>query len=318
MKALVVAQPASIRSARELVGAAKALGAHVTAISIGSSDGTEELVAAGADDVLWSDEPALAVSPGEAGLVLLRYVCEQIRPDLVLFNADSNGRDWAPRLAFRLDAGLVTECVGWEAESEGRLRFQRPVYGGKAIASIVSARPVQIAVVQPGCLPAVAAVDQPQGKAHRVEFTIAQADTWPVVREHVSEAGSGPSLDAASTVVSGGRGLGSSENFKIVQELADVLGAAVGASRAAVDEGWAPASWQVGQTGKSVRPNLYFAIGISGASQHVAGITAAKNVVAINTNGKAPIFKVARLGIIGDYGKVVPALVSILRHMRAQ
>lgn len=318
MKALVVAQPSSIRSARDLTGAAKALGANVTAILLGEQEGAQELVDAGAAEVLWSDDPALAASPAEAGLVLLQHVCERVRPDLILFNADSSGRDWAPRLAFRLDAGLVTECVGWEAQDAGRLHFHRPVYGGKALATIVSTRPVQIAVVQPGALPQAAAADAPSGTIASLDFAIAVDPAWPVVKERVSEAGSGPALDSAATVISGGRGIGSGENFKIVRELADVLGAAVGASRAAVDEGWAPASWQVGQTGKSVRPNLYLAIGISGASQHVAGITAAKNVVAINTNAAAPIFKVARLGVVGDYTKVVPPLVEILRVMRSQ
>jgi electron transfer flavoprotein alpha subunit len=269
----------------------------------------------GADEALWWDDPAFATSPGEAGLSVLVRACGEVKPDLILFPSDSAGRDWAPRLAWRLGAGLITECAGWESGPDGGLRFLRPVYGSKAIAAIVALSRVQIAVVRSGSFPVPARVPAP-GASRRLDHAIVADGAWPRVVEHVVEAADGPALEEAAVVVAGGRGLGGMDNFRLLQDLADVLGAAVGASRAAVDAGWAPASSQIGQTGKSVRPDLYLAVGISGASQHLAGAAGAKTVVAINTDRDAPIFDVARLGVVGDCGQILPALVAALRAMR--
>jgi len=318
MKALVVARSQSLKAARELLGAARTLGGPVTAFCLGSdaASAAEDLRTHGADEILWWDDPAFDASPGEAGFQVLQRACAETAPALVLFAADSAGRDWAPRLAWRLEAGLVTECVGWEVDGAGRLRFKRPVYGGKAMATIVSRHPVQMAVVQPGSFAAPSPVPNPRGTVRRFECIVTgQAESWPRVVERAVEAAGGPALGDAAIIVAGGRGLGGAENFKLLEDLARVLSAAVGASRAAVDEGWAPTSWQIGQTGKSVRPDLYLAIGISGASQHLAGVTRAKTIVAINTDKDAPIFGTARLGVVGDYREILPPLVATLREM---
>lgn len=281
----------AVGPSRELVGAGKSVGS-VTALCFGSP--VEDL---GADEVL--------VGP-EADLAVVEAAVREARPDLILFAADSFGRDVAPRLAWRLKAGLVTDCIGWDEE----LRFHRPVYGGKAVAVFTVHSPMKVAVVRSGAFPAAPPAPNP---VRRLDTRVPDAPLRVV--EHVKEAGSGPSLADARVVVSGGRGLGDGAAFKQIEELAAVLGAAVGASRAAVDEGWVPASWQIGQTGKSVRPELYVAVGISGASQHMAGVTAAKHIVAINSDGDAPIFETARLGVVGDYREVLPALTAALKEV---
>lgn len=317
MKALVVARGQSLKAARELLGAARTLGAPVAAFCLGpdAASAAEDLRTHGADEALWWDDPAFEASPGEAGLQALQHACVETAPALVLLTADSAGRDWAPRLAWRLGAGLVTECVGWDVDGAGRLHFRRPVYGGKAVATMVSRRPMQMAVVQPGSFAAPSPVPNPRGTVRRFECVVTGQESWPRVVERVAEAAAGPALTDAAIVVAGGRGLGGAENFTLLEDLARVLSAAVGASRAAVDEGWAPTSWQIGQTGKSVHPNLYLAIGISGASQHLAGVTRAKTIVAINTDKDAPIFGTARLGVVGDYREILPPLVATLREM---
>jgi electron transfer flavoprotein alpha subunit len=313
---MVVARSRSPRIAAELLGAARTLG-PVTAVCLGrgAASAAEDFRAFGADEVLWWDDPALDVSPGEAGLQALECARTVTAPSLILFSADSAGRDWAPRLAWRWGAALVTECTGWEVGDDGRLLFHRPVYGGKATATIVSSCPVQMAVVQPGSFPVPPPVPGASTIVRRLECAVTPKESWPRIVERVPEAGDGPALEDAAIVVAGGRGLGSAENFKLVQELARILGAAVGASRGAVDEGWAPASWQIGQTGRSVRPNLYLAIGISGAAQHLAGARQAKTIVAINADKHASIFGAASLGVVGDCRSMLPPLVGVLREM---
>lgn len=301
MKTLVAGR--SARQVRELIGAGRTLGSVTALIFEGPGDDL------GADAVWRCDLPEFELSPVEVGLDGLQAACAELGPDLVLLGADSCGRDWAPRLAWRLGAGLVTDCVGWDEQ----LRFLRPVYGGKALAAIAVLTAIKVAVLRPGVFPPTAPAANP---VRPLQVAAGQPRTRVVERR--SEAAAGPSLQDASIVVSGGRGLGGPESFELLRELAAVLGAAVGASRAAVDAGWVPASWQIGQTGKSVRPDLYLAVGISGASQHMAGVGAAKHVVAVNTDADAPIFETARLGVVGDYREVLPALTAALREELAR
>jgi len=314
MKTLVVARSGATFAARKMILAARAAGYPVDVLFFGHSDEVGAFADCGAGEILTWNGAALETHPSDAALAMLETVCAQTPRELILFAGDSAGRDWAPRLAWRLKAGLITECIGW-SEANGRVAFRRPVYGGKAIATIVSDTPVTIVVVQPGTLDAPEAAAAPASAVRTLVDDVAVLPAWPQVTERVTESGTGPALTDARIVVSGGRGIGSAENFALVEELARALDAALGASRAAVDEGWVPATLQVGQTGKSVRPEVYFAVGISGASQHLAGMTAAKNVVAINTNGDAPIFGVSRFGIVGDYKEVLPPLVSRFKEL---
>lgn len=315
MKTLIVARGGAEFAARKMILAVRHRGDTPAVLFFGTAEAAGALRDCGSGEIATWDGKALATSPGEAGVAVLERFAREYQPELILFAADSSGREWAPRLAWRLGAGLITECTGWSTGADGKLAFERPVYGGKATATFVSETALSIAVVQAGTLEAPETAAESSAPVRVLDYAIATDPAWPVVAERVVESGTGPSLQDARIVVAGGRGVGGAENFKLLEQLAQTVDAALGASRAAVDEGWVPPSWQVGQTGKSVRADLYFAIGISGASQHIAGLAAAKNVVAINTNGDAPIFNVARLGIVGDYKEVLPPLMGRLKEM---
>lgn len=313
MKSLVIARSGAQYAARKMILASVHAGNATDVLFFGPADEAATLADCGAGHIATWSGATLETNPADGPLAVIERYAGETKPDLILFAGDSSGREWAPRLAWRLKAGIVTEVVAWSTEGE-TLAFRRPVYGGKAVATIVSDTPQTIAVVQAGAL------DAPEATAaaatvKALDYDIAAQASWPAVSNRVSETSSGPALQDAGVVISGGRGLGSEENFKLLEPLAATLGAALGASRAAVDEGWVPPTWQVGQTGKSVRADLYFAVGISGASQHLAGLTAVKNVVAINTNPDAPIFNVARLGVVGDYKEIIPPLTSRLKEM---
>ena len=226
------------------------------------------------------------------------------------------GRELGPRLAHRLKAGFVAEFSDFDVDAaSGELQFTRQTYGGKAMA-----------VVQPKAFPVVATaklrtMEPPTkeegrtGEEIRIEVALEPSQLKTRVLEKVQEEVTGVKLEDAKIVVSGGRGLRGPEGFKVLEQLAQVLKGAVGASRAATDAGWVPPSWQVGQTGKSVSPDLYLAFGISGATQHVAGISGAKNIVAINTDPEAPIYKVAQLGVVGDWKAVATKLIESCKEL---
>lgn len=220
----------------------------------------------------------------------------------------------APRLAYRLTAGVVTEVLGVEAEGAA-VRFQRQIYGGRTIATIVARRFPVVATIMPRSMTPAAE----QGDRAVDEITVTVALDPSLVRtkllQQVAEEVRGVKLENARVVVSGGRSLKGPEPFKMLEELAQLLKGAVGASRVAVDAGWVPHSMQVGQTGKSVSPDLYIAVGISGASQHLAGMSGSKTIVAINTDPEAPIFKVAHLGIVGDFKAILPTLIQKCREL---
>lgn len=307
-------------AALDLLGGARRLAdaSHgivtVAALGVTAAAAGRDLVERGADVVLTSTETSFDVAPGEAGVIALAAAWKASNAGIVLCVADTYGRDWAPRLARRIGAGVVTEVTGWEVVGE-QIRFQRQVFGGKARAVIASRRPVCVATVKPGAASALSVDSSRVGDIRDLGLSIPVQPTWPVVTDTAVEPPRGPRLDDARIVVSGGRGLGGPENFSYVNDLAAVLGAAVGASRAAVDAGWVPASWQIGQTGKTVAPTLYLAVGISGASHHLVGVSQAKTIVAINTDKDAPIFDHARLGVIGDYKEILPPLTAAFAEL---
>jgi len=305
--------------AREALGEAKrlasSLGGPVTAVFCGASaDGLASLGEAGAEKVLAATHEAFARYDGAGYAAAVAAAVKVASPKLVLFGASSIGKDLAPRVAAKLGVGLAADCTTLEAGG-GKLVARRPVMAGKAFERV--AFPMAPAMVT--LRPKVFAPAAPEaGKAASVE---ALAFDWDaskpraVVTGTTGASGGKPDLTESEIIVSGGRGLKGPENFVLVEQLAEVLGATVGASRAVVDAGWRPHGDQVGQTGKTVSPKLYVAVGISGAVQHLAGMSSSRCIVAINKDPDAPIFKVADYGVVGDLFEVVPALVDAIKKL---
>jgi electron transfer flavoprotein alpha subunit len=309
MAALVIAEHDNhlIRgSTLNAVTAAVRCGGEVTVLVAGSGCGDAAKAAAaivGVSKVLVADAPHLAEQLAEA-------LAEQVLAVAggythVLAPATAFGKNVLPRVAARLDVAQISDIVSVESPDT----FQRPIYAGNAIATVQSADAVKVLTVRTTAFDAAAAT----GGAAAIESVAAAADpgTASFVGREVAKS-ERPELAGAKVVVSGGRGMGSAENFKLLEPLADKLGAAMGASRAAVDAGYAPNDWQVGQTGKIVAPQLYVAIGISGAIQHLAGMKDSKVIVAINKDAEAPIFGVADYGLVGDLFQAVPELAGKL------
>ena len=238
----------------------------------------------------------------------------QIQPDVILLTHSAIGRELASGLAYRLDTGIVTDCTALRVDG-GDLVITKPVFGGSAIAEFGISSTPKVATLRPRAFEANESPSAVQAQVEALDVPVpdGQVELLEEVRE---QAASGPRLKDAKIIVSGGRGLGGPENWKFVEELAQVLGAAVGATRAVTDAGWVPPTIQVGLTGSTVAPDLYITVGISGAVQHIAGISGARNVVAINRDGDANIFKYARYGIVGDWKQVLPAFTQRLKELR--
>jgi len=286
---------------------AAALGGQVEAALLGNGlrNLPDILARYGAAKVYVADDPALARYSAEGYTNTLAAFLGKVEPAIVLVGATALGKDLAPRLAARLGVGLACDCTALEI-ADGRLVATRPIYAGKALARVKLNGDPQIATLRPNVLP----VPEPATEARAVvEPVVAAAGNIRARVVDIIGAGEGEvDVAEANIIVSGGRGVGGPEGFAPIRSLARTLKAAVGASRAAVDAGWIEHSHQVGQTGKTVTPNLYIACGISGAIQHLAGMKTSKVIVAINKDPEAPIFKVANYGIVGDLFTVVPLL----------
>jgi len=274
----------------------------------------KQAIAYGADRVFWVDDPSLAVYRTQPYAITLVTLVRQYKPEIFLLGASSRGRDLAGAVATELYTGLTADCTGLDIDPEtGLLRQTRPAFGGNIMATIIcpNYRP-QMATVRHRVFEMPVADPTREGQIISVEPVISEDDVATKVVDFIMEQGE-VNLADAKIIVSGGRGVGGPEGFEPIRELAKVLGGAVGASRAAVDAGWIPYAHQVGQTGRTVRPDLYIACGISGAVQHLAGMSTAKVIVAINKDPEAPIFSVADYGIVGDLFQVVPALTEQFR-----
>jgi electron transfer flavoprotein alpha subunit len=272
------------------------------------------LFAYGADQVLCVAHPLLKGDPVDACLAALVQVASEAAPQVILLADDSRGREVAPRLAYRLNAGLVSEVTGIQPDGPAVL-FQRQMYGGRTVATFAAQRFPIVATVKPRAMAPAMEQAGRAGAEVSVSVSLDASLLRTRVVEKVREEVRGVKLENAKVIISGGRGLKGPEPFKQLEELAQLLKGAVGASRAATDAGWVPASWQVGQTGKTVSPDLYIAVGISGATQHLAGMSSSKTIVAINTDPDAPIFKVAHLGIVGDFKTVLPKFIQKCREL---
>ena len=250
---------------------------------------------------------------------ILVNLFKEEQPQICLMGATVIGRDLGPRVSSALTSGLTADCTALDIDDEtGNMAWTRPAFGGNLMATIMCPenRP-QMGTVRPAVFKKGAYDEAKTGEIVKEEITVAADEIRTTLIERVKEVAESINLEEAEIIVSGGRGVGSQENFQLLQDLADVLGATVGCSRAVVDAGWMPHAHQVGQSGKTVAPKLYFAIGISGAIQHVAGISGSDTIVAINKDPDAPIFDVADYGIVGNLNEVVPALTEAFKAEKA-
>lgn len=277
-----------------------------------------EAAAAGADRVFLIQHEVLRDYRTGPYTDVLCGLIESRKPEIVLFGATAQGRDWAPRCASRLQAGLTADCTGLGIDVERRLLIQtRPAFGGNIMATILTeyARP-QMATVRPKVMRPIPPREGVIPEVIEIEVHLDERAVATKILEVARQERHTVNLADAEIIVSGGRGLQKPENFDLIFDLADALGAAVGASRATVDAGWIPAYHQVGQTGTTVQPKIYIACGISGAIQHLAGMQSSEVIIAINKDPEAPIFKVATYGIVGDLFEVVPALTQAIRRQK--
>jgi electron transfer flavoprotein alpha subunit len=292
------------------------LGGPVTALLAGSN--IQGLAASlgglGVDKVLLADSQTPTPPSPEWLVSAAEAAAKQVSPAAILLTHGGGGRDLGPSLAYQLETGIVTDATALRVE-DGQLVITKPVFGGSAIAEFSVTSTPSVVTLRPRAVEADAA---PSPKEAQVEAIAPSASSGAIeVLEEIREqATEGPRLKDAKVIVSGGRGLGGPENWHYVEELAQVLGAATGATRAVTDAGWVAPSLQVGLTGATVAPDLYITIGISGAVQHIAGISGARNVVAINRDGDANIFKYARFGVVGDWKQIVPAFTQRLKELR--
>ena len=300
-------------------GLADAVNTELCAVCLGHNvEGVEQLGEYGADKVYLFDDPLLAQFQDDIYTQCMVDLIRERKPRMMITGATALGRAFIPRVAAIIETGLTADCTGLDIDKENGLLLQtRPTFGGNIMATIVcrTKRP-QMSTVRPHVFKK--GTPEPGRKAEIIRMSLDGKPTDSRVKllEFIEDVTEKIKVEDADIIVSGGRGLGKPENFKVVEELAEVIGAAVGASRAAVDEGWIPYSHQVGQTGKTVCPKLYIACGISGAVQHLAGMQTSDTIVAINEDPNAPIFEVATYGIVGDIFEIVPMLTARIKESR--
>jgi len=301
---------------------ANELSEDLSTLLMGSKTGGlgQEAIAYGADKVYVAEDSLLDHYNSDAYTQVAADLCRKVLPSVMLLGHTDAGSDLAPRLNGRLGGGLAMDCLELSIDPATKLMAStRPVFGGNAHARVVSksARP-QMATVRPKTVPPAERNDSRQGQVIPVEGKIDPSALKVTVVERIKEEVEGVKLEDAEVVVSGGRGIGSGQNFEMVRELARVLGGAVGATRPACDEGWAPVTLQVGQSGKVVSPKLYIAVALSGAMSHIAGCLGSKCIVAINKDKEANIFSVAHFGIVADFKEVLPALTAKFKELKSK
>ena len=322
--------------ALELLGKARELAAKldekVTAVLVGSNVANlvDELAKYGADRVIVVDDPELKDYRTEPYAHALASVINEYKPDIMLVGATAIGRDLGPRVSARVATGLTADRTVLEIgdfpmvalpnqeQKHNQLLMTRPAFGGNTIATIACPdnRP-QMATVRAGVMQKIDPIEGAQAEVINYNPGFVPDNKYVEIMEIVKEVNDAVDISEAKILVSGGRGVGSAENFKLLDDLAEVLGGTVSCSRAVVDNGWKPKELQVGQTGKTVRPQVYFAIGISGAIQHTAGMEESDIIIAINKDETAPIFDVADYGVVGDLNKIVPLLTAKIKEAKA-
>jgi len=308
----------------ELIGRGKelaeTLNQKVVAVLLGSNvkDTAESLVHHGADRVLYVDNDILTEYVTEPYTKSLCQIIKEEDPEIFLIGATAIGRDLAPRVSARIHTGLTADCTSLDIDEESKnLLMTRPAFGGNIMATIAceSHRP-QMATVRPGVMISLGKDDSRTGEVKEVKVEFSSSDMNIKIRKVVKEEKKKVDITESKILVSGGRGLGNKEGFNMLRDLASTLGGEVSSSRAGVDSGWAEKDMQVGQTGKTVRPDVYFACGISGAIQHVAGMEGSELIISINKSNTAPIFEISDLGIVGDVNVIVPKLTEALKKVK--
>ena len=300
------------KSAFEVVHTARTIadqiGGEVIALVIGDQVQViaGELGGYGATKILAVQQPKIGKYSSTAYAKVIAEIAKKEQADIILLPATAMGRDSAPRVAVKLDAGIASDCIAFKVDS-GNIIATRPVYAGKALTEIKINSAVKVFTLRPNVFPAGTSTSM-AAKVEVTDIPLAESDFASLVIETTQASGK---IDVAEAdiIVSGGRGMKGPENFKMIEDLAGVLGGAVGASRAVVDAGWRPHNEQVGQTGKTVSPSLYIAVAISGSIQHLAGMSSSKYIVAINKDKDAPIFQIADYGIVADAFDIVPAIM---------
>ena len=311
----LISEKGLTRGSLELMAAGRKLadaleGVKVCAVPMGSNARAwaQGLIQQGADEVIPLSHERLQPYETEVLLGVAEQIVDKLAPRVILFPHDIPGSEVAPRLAYRLGTGVVTDCLGFEVV-DGRIRWLKPVYGGKAMAYMVIKGPIDVATMRMHAFDPLLADESRWGEVKQLNVNVEGIATKVSFVERRVEEIEGIALDQARIIISGGRGMGSPENFKVLEELARILKAAVGGSRPVVDAGWLPHSRLIGQTGKIVAPDLYIAVGISGATQHMTGV-GARTIVAINKDEDAPIFRQAHIGIIDRWEEVLPQFIE--------
>ena len=311
--------------ATELLGCgqklANDLGQELCCLVVGSdiSNLAQEAIAFGADKVYVVDDPLLKDYQTDSYVSVVERVAKQVMPQVILLGQTAIGRDLAPRLAFRLGTAVTTDCIELAIDPDSKLLLQtKPVYGGNAQAIFTCASYPQIATVRAKAMSPLERDESRRGEVITIEASLAQQTVRTKVLEKVVEEVEGIKLEDAEVVVGGGRGIGSADGFEQLEELAKILNGAVGASRPPCDNDWVPNSYQIGLTGKIIAPNLYIAVALSGSSQHIAGCSGAKNIVAINKDPEANIFREATFGVVGDWKAVLPAFTEKVKALLAE
>jgi electron transfer flavoprotein alpha subunit len=294
------------------------LGQELSALLIGSGVGgnAQEAIAYGADKVYVVDDAMLADYQADSYVAAAEKAAKEVNPAIILMGQTSTGSDIAPRLAFRLGSGAILDCVALEIDADSKRLLQtKPVYGGNAQAIYVTDTDPQIATVRAKSMTPLAKDDSRKGEVVNIDAGIDASAVRTKVLDKVKEEVEGIKLEDAAVIVTGGRGIGGEEGFKDLEELAKMLKGAVGATRPACDNGWMPDKAQVGLTGKIVTPDLYIAVGVSGASQHMAGCSGSKTIVAVNKDSEANIFRMAHYGVVGDWKKILPAFKAKVKEL---
>ena len=289
----------------------------VALLGSGADAASQTAIGQGADRVYSVQDPLLEEPQIDAYLGAFEAVCSQAQPSVVLVGRTPIGRDIGPRLAFRLGVGVAQDCLQLDTDPEsGRVVATRPVYGGNALAKFTfPGNDTQVVIIRPKAVEPLEADSSRSGEVIIVQPGLDPSIIKARLVETVKQESEGVRLEDAHVVIGGGRGIGGAEAFEMLRELARIMGGAVGASRAVCDAGWIDHSYQVGLTGKTITPDIYITVGISGASQHMAGCSASKNIIAINRDRDANIFKACSFGVVGDWKNVLPSFIETVREL---